>query len=99
MKIEKSIENDMTVLCLTGHIISTQAEEVEEAINEALKENNKLILDLKNLDFMVSAGVRILLAINSKIEEKKGIFIIRNVNSVIMDVLKITGLTKFLNIQ
>ncbi|MCQ2914813.1 MAG: STAS domain-containing protein [Alphaproteobacteria bacterium] len=99
MEIEKKIEDGMTVLYLKGRIISTQSGEVEGAIEEALKENNKLVLDLKNVDFMVSAGVRLLLATNNEVEEKEGTFIVRNANNVIMEVLKITGLTKFLNIQ
>ncbi len=99
MQITKTKENDVTVLNISGRLITSTSLALETAINEVLKTENQLILDFSDVDFLASSGIRVLLITQKRITEKQGNLIIRNVNDVVMSVLEMTGLKNLLNIQ
>lgn len=99
VEIEKSLENGVPVIHIGGRIVSAVVDKIGALIDVELEKSNDLILDFKNVDFMASAGIRLLLTINNKIEQKQGKFILRQINDVVLEVLKMTGLTNFLTIQ
>ena len=99
MQIQKTTENGVTVLNITGRLASTTAAALESAIDSVLDEDNKLILDFSGVDFMASSGIRTLLVTSKRVKAADGLLILRNVNSVVMNVLEITGLKDFLDIR
>lgn len=99
MQIQKTTENGVTVLNITGRLVSTTAAALESAIDSVLDEDNKLILDFSGVDFMASSGIRTLLVTSKRVKVADGLLILRNVNSVVMNVLEITGLKDFLDIR
>lgn len=99
MRIQKTIENGVTVLNITGRLVSTTAADLETAIDSVLDEDNKLILDFSGVEYMASSGIRTLLLASKKIKASDGLLILRNVNSDVMYVLEITGLKDFLDIR
>lgn len=99
MKIEKKVENDVTVLKIEGQIVSSTSQMLEDEINAVLQTEDKLMLDFERVEFMASSGIRVLLAASVKLKEKDGLLILTNVNSSIRRVLDMTGLLDFLDIR
>lgn len=99
MRIQKTIENGVAVLNITGRLVSTTAADLETAIDSVLDEDNKLILDFSGVEYMASSGIRTLLLASKKIKASDGLLILRNVNPDVMYVLEITGLKDFLDIR
>lgn len=99
MQIQKTTENGVTVLNITGRLVSTTATDLERAIDSVLDEDNKLILDFSGVEYMASSGIRTLLLASKKIKASDGLLILRNVNPDVMYVLEITGLKDFLDIR
>lgn len=57
MRIQKTIENGVAVLNITGRLVSTTAADLETAIDSVLDEDNKLILDFSGVEYMASSGI------------------------------------------
>ena len=98
MQIEKTEENGITVLNVSGQLTSPTSPALETAINQVLETENDLILDFAELDFLASSGIRVILSTQKKIKTKNGAFVIRNVNKVVMDVFEMTGLRDFISV-
>lgn len=98
MKIDYKIENDIFNLYFDGEINSTNSQEVEEKINEALKENKDnldIIFDVEKLTYISSAGLRIVL----KEYKAHPTLKIINANVEVYDIFDMTGFTKIMNIS
>lgn len=98
MEITKT-QNDATLtLALEGRLDTTTAPQLEAEIKESLAGITALILDLKELAYMSSAGLRVLLSAQ-KIMNKQGSMVIHNVNDTINDVFEVTGFCDILTIE
>ena len=95
MTIRRITNGSETVMELTGWLDTQTAPELETAI-DALDGAAPLILDLKELEYISSAGLRQLVAANKKMN---GELTIRNVSTEIMDVLRMAGFDKRLHIE
>jgi len=98
MKIEKTISNNELTVHLIGRLDTTTAVELEDSLKESLDSVNDVIFDFNGLEYVSSAGLRILLT-TSKIVSKRGKMVIKNVCEDIMDVFEMTGFTDILNIE
>ncbi|MBQ9930793.1 MAG: STAS domain-containing protein [Firmicutes bacterium] len=97
MKIEKQLNGAELVLTLEGRLDTTTAPELETEIKD-LSGVESLTLDMKSLDYLSSAGLRVLLAAQ-KTMNKQGKMVLRNVNETIMEVFEITGFVDILTIE
>jgi len=97
MKIEKQLNGAELVLTLEGRLDTTTAPELEAEI-KVLSGVESLTLDMKSLDYLSSAGLRVLLAAQ-KTMNKQGKMVLRNVNETIMEVFEITGFVDILTIE
>ena len=95
MTIRKITNGSETVMELAGWLDTQTAPELEAAIG-ALDGAASLILDLKELEYISSAGLRQLVAAHKKMN---GELTIRNVSTEIMDVLQMAGFDKRLHIE
>lgn len=98
MTIKKNISATEAVLMLEGRLDTVTAPELEKVINELVSNTKVLILDFIGLDYLSSAGLRVLL-VAQKAMSRKGELRIRNVNDVIMDVFDMTGFSAILTIE
>lgn len=100
MTIEKKENGKETTLIPVGRLDTTTAPQLEEQINAVSEETERLILDFQNLDYLSSAGLRVLLAAH-KVYMKRagGEMIIRHVNETIQEVFEVTGFLDILNIE
>ncbi|MBQ9428209.1 MAG: STAS domain-containing protein [Clostridia bacterium] len=94
-----TIENKGEVtLALEGRLDSVSAPELENKIKEITPHITDLIFDLEKLDYISSAGLRILLSAQKAMNERGGMKV-RNVDPTVMEVFEITGFAEILTIE
>ncbi|MBP5385360.1 MAG: STAS domain-containing protein [Lachnospiraceae bacterium] len=98
MTINKNQEGSVLHVALEGRLDTTTAPSLEEDLQNSIKDITELDFDFTDLEYISSAGLRVLLSAQ-KIMNKQGKMSIRNVNSDIMDVFEITGFTDILSIE
>ena len=86
------------ILELEGRLDTMTAPELEKVINGELSDVRKLTVDLAKLEYISSAGLRVLLSAQ-KIMNKQGSMVVLHANELIMEVFEVTGFTDILNIQ
>ncbi len=70
MEITQSVLNDELIISLRGKLFSPTAPLLENAIEKALQTNNSIVIDFKEVSFLASSGLRVLLAAEKKSEKK-----------------------------
>lgn len=92
-------KNDTSLtIALEGRLDTTTAPQLEQELKPALPGVTSLTLDFSALDYLSSAGLRVLLA-TQKVMNKQGEMVIRGVNETIMEVFEMTGFIDILTIQ
>jgi len=99
MTIEQTTENGEVTLVVSGELTALTAEQFNTAMETAIAETSCLTLDCKDLEYVASAGLRVLLRAKKILDAKEGKFIIRNVCEEVMNVFEITGFNNMLDIQ
>ena len=98
LNIDKSIENGKALFALVGRLDTTTAPELEKELKSSLDGVKELTLDFAGLDYISSAGLRVLLSAQ-KAMNKQGSMKIKNVNDDIMDIFDVTGFAEILTIE
>ena len=98
MTINKTLHGSTLELKLEGRLDTNTAPELEKTIKDSLDGVTDLILDLGELEYLSSAGLRVLLS-TQKIMNKQGSMVVKNVNETIMEIFEITGFSDILTIQ
>ena len=98
MTIEIKKNVDELVLEITGRVDTTTAPALEKTINENFGEVKNFILDFKNIEYISSAGLRVLLGAQKKMSQI-GSMKIKNVCELVMEVFEMTGFADILNIE
>lgn len=98
MTIEKKVNGSELSIALTGRLDTTTAPELESALKDSMEGIKALILDFAGLEYLSSAGLRVLLAAQ-KTMNKQGSMVIRNVNDTIQEVFEITGFADILTVE
>ena len=98
MTITKAVNGTELNIALEGRLDTTTAPMLEEELNASTDGVTILVFDFAKLEYISSAGLRILLAMQKKMN-KQGKMIIRNVCEDIMEVFEITGFGDILTIE
>ncbi len=98
MTITTSREGEKMQIVLEGRLDTTTAPQLEVELKRSISGITELIFDFAGLEYISSAGLRVLLAAQ-KVMNKQGSLTIRNVNSVVMEVFEITGFVDILTIE
>ena len=98
MNITKTITGSELLLSVSGNLDSVSAPQLEKAVNDSVTGISKLIFDFEKVDYVSSAGLRVLL-LSHKIMAKQGSMVVRHVNKEVMDIFELTGFTSFLTIE
>ena len=98
MTISKEQNGTSLVVSLEGRLDTTTAPDLEAALKESLSSVKDLTMDFAKLDYISSAGLRVLLS-TQKIMAKQGSMRIIHVNDTIMEVFEITGFVDILTIE
>ena len=99
MNILKSYNEKELTLSVEGRINSVTSKELDKGINDELGNFDSLILDFANLDYISSAVLKVLIATHRKLNPENIPFIIKNANDVIMEVFRLSGVDRILEIQ
>lgn len=98
MEIIKEHSGTDLMVKLQGRLDSTSAPVLEQELKDSLIGVQSLALDLEQMEYISSAGLRVLLAAQ-KTMNKQGTMVVRNVCEMVMEVFDITGFSDFLTIQ
>lgn len=98
MTINQTNENGKVTLALSGRLDTVTAPELEAALDTALSGATELCFDFTDLEYISSAGLRVLLKAQ-KTMNTKGKMKITGVNETIMEVFEITGFVDILTIE
>ena len=98
MKIEKEWEGTTLILFLSGRLDINTAPLLEKEISPQSEEITELIFDMKELDYISSAGLRVLLKVQKKMDGRGNMWVC-HVCEGVMDVFKITGFSDILTIK
>ena len=98
LNITKNLDQDVLTVELEGRLDTTSAPQLEETLKESLPEVKELVLDFAKLEYISSAGLRVLLAAQ-KTMSKQGAMKLINVNEIIMEIFEITGFSDILTIE
>lgn len=98
MTIQTVKEDAKVTLALEGRLDTITAPELEKALNGLNGEMSELVFDFTSLDYISSAGLRVLLSEQKVLQKAGGKMYVKNVNDVIMEVFEITGFVDVLTI-
>ena len=97
MTIEKNLNGAELIVNIAGRLDTTTAPELEKELMDSIEGIAKLVLDFAELEYLSSAGLRVLLQAQ-KTMNKQGEMIIKNVNETINDIFEVTGFIDILTI-
>ncbi len=97
MTITKKLEGNRMEVFPEGRLDTVTSPELEQELEHLPEEVTELILDFEKLEYISSAGLRVLLQLQ-KTMAKKGSMSVRNINSVIEEVFKLTGFCNILHV-
>ena len=98
INITKTNENGVLTVFLEGKMDTGTTPQVASAIETDAESAEALVLDMKDLKYISSAGLRLLLSLHKKMAVKGGMTL-KNVNETNMEILDFTGFTDILNIE
>jgi anti-sigma B factor antagonist len=98
MDISKNQTDKSLDIALAGRLDTTTAPKLEAELKQSIGDNTELNLDFAKLEYISSAGLRVLLAAQ-KVMNRQGKMVIRNVNDVISEVFEVTGFSDILTIE
>lgn len=98
MNIKKKKSGSTLTVIISGRIDTTTAPEVDSNINESLDGVQSLILDFTGVNYVSSAGLRVLLALQQKMMSRDGMKLV-GVNDDVNDVFEVTGFDEILTYE
>ena len=98
MDIIKTRKESTLTVALSGRLDTVSAPRLEGELRIAINGVSELIFDLDALEYVSSAGLRVLLSAQ-RVMNRQGSMVLRHVRPEIRDIFEITGFTEFLNIE
>ena len=98
MTIEKKLDGSKMTVAIKGRLETTTAPQLEAELRSDLDGIADLVFDFTNLEYISSAGLRVLLS-TQKTMNRQGTMVVRNVNADVMEVLEVTGFVDILTIE
>ena len=97
MTINVERDYELVVLEITGRLDTTTAPNLDTVINELSEDTKELVLDMGGLEYISSAGIRVVLSAYKKMMSNKGIMRITKANEMVRDVFEMTELLELLD--
>ena len=98
MTIEKKLNGTELTITIAGRLDTTTAPTLESEYKQSIAGVTKLVLDFTALEYLSSAGLRVLLGAQ-KMMNKQGEMVIRNVNETISEIFEVTGFIDILTVE
>ena len=97
MTINVERDFELVTLEITGRLDTTTAPNLESVINELSEDTKELVFDISELEYISSAGIRVLLGAYKKINLHQGTMRIEKANDMVCEVFEMTGLSDMLD--
>ena len=98
MQIVKNKEGENLTVSVEGRLDTTTSPELEASLKESLDGVTALILDFAKLEYISSAGLRVILSAQ-KIMNRQGKMTVKNVNETVAEIFEVTGFSDILEIE
>ena len=98
LTINKKVEDGVVNVGLEGRLDTVTSLELETALADDMPTAKEVIMDLEKLEYISSAGLRVLLA-TQKVMAKQGSMKVINVNDAVMEIFEVTGFSDILTIE
>ena len=99
MNITKTVEGKKLTVALEGRLDTLTAPELEESLSSALEGIKELVLDLSGLEYLSSAGLRVVLSTFKTVSAAEGKMTICNANEMVSKVFELTGFGNIVAIE
>lgn len=99
MNVTSSKNEKQLTVSIQGSVDTVTAPELDKYLQENLDGINDLVFDFSTVDYISSAGLRVIMMANQSMEECDGSLTIRNVNEDVMEVFEMTGFDSLLNFE
>ena len=97
MTINIERELGLVTLKITGRLDTTKSPNLDSVINELPEDTKELVFDMSGVEYISSAGIRVLLRAYKKMNTNQGKTRIENVNDIVREVFEMTGLSEMIN--
>ena len=97
MTINIERELGLVTLKITGRLDTTTSPNLDSVINELPEDTKELVFDMSGVEYISSAGIRVLLRAYKKMNTNQGKTRIENVNDIVCEGFEITGLSEMIN--
>lgn len=98
LNISKNVEGSKISIALEGRLDTVTAPQLEEELKSSLEGKTDLIIDAAKLEYISSAGLRVLLSAQ-KIMSKQGSMVVKNVSEEVNEIFEVTGFSDILTIE
>lgn len=99
MELINNREGDTLTIQIVGRLNTGTAPELDKNLANSLDGVSHLVLDLKGLDYISSAGLRVILSAQKTMSRKKGTLVVCDIKPEVYDVFEMTGFVDFLTIE
>src|SRR5574344_1487838 len=99
MEIVKKEEGTTTVLKIAGRLDTVTAPDLATEIAQINQNCKEIVLDCENLEYVSSAGLRVILSTHEKMEAEGGKLVIKHANDMIQSIFALTGFIEILHIE
>lgn len=99
MTILEQKEQDCLILQVKGRLDTTTSPQLEQALEKSLEKERELVLDFSHLEYISSAGLRVLLAAHKRMERQEGRLVVRGANAIVLEVFSVTGFIDILHVE
>ena len=99
MEVKFNKQDSTLTVVISGNIDTVTAPELDAKLQENLSDVKDLVLDFAAVDYISSAGLRVILMANQQLEDADGTMTIKNANDDVRDVFEMTGFDSLLNLD
>ena len=97
MTLNKAKNGKELTISIAGRVDTVTSPELEKLIQSEIGDIESLVLDLKEMDYISSAGLRVLLAAHKTMSKKNGMKV-KNAGADVMEIFEVTGFSDILDI-
>jgi len=98
LNISKRTDGKKLTITVEGRLDTTSAPQLEEIVRSQIGDSETLVFDFEKLDYISSAGLRVLLAAQ-KIMNKQGKMVVKNVSEEVKEIFEVTGFCDILTLE
>ena len=99
MNITKSVNGNVLTVTISGRLDTSTAPDLETELKDSLNGINELVFDISGLDYISSAGLRVLLSALKAMNAQKGTMRVTGANEMVREIFDVTGFSDILTLE